>query len=204
MSVVTQTQARSSRNFNLRAYLAGGAATTALVVGAIVVFASLAAYVGFNGLPVGGDDGPASELVVGSGAPESAAAALGAAPGAVAATAAADTPVAPAAAPAPGAPGQPVGAPGDPGTVPGSGTAPGAPASPPADGPAALPGVPGGGGTETLNDIVDEVEQTTGLPLSEVTDPVTGPIEDAVNDVGGALSDEQSAVGGLTEGLLGD
>lgn len=55
MSSVVQIQPRTGRrSFTLRAYLAGTAATAALLGAVIVVFASLGAYVAFNGLPIGG------------------------------------------------------------------------------------------------------------------------------------------------------
>ena len=53
MSTLSGTGAGGRNHFNLRAYLAGGTATTALIAAAILVFGSLAAYVAFNGLPVG-------------------------------------------------------------------------------------------------------------------------------------------------------
>lgn len=40
---------------NLRAYLAGTAATAALLGAVVITFASLGAYVAFNGLPIGGN-----------------------------------------------------------------------------------------------------------------------------------------------------
>ena len=56
MSSIAQTQPRTGRrNFTLRAYLAGTAATAALLGAVVLVFASLGAYVAFNGLPIGGD-----------------------------------------------------------------------------------------------------------------------------------------------------
>jgi hypothetical protein len=56
MSSIAQTQPRTGRrNFNLRAYLAGTAATAALLGAVVLVFASLGAYVAFNGLPIGAD-----------------------------------------------------------------------------------------------------------------------------------------------------
>src|SRR5215207_4558521 len=51
------TTPRRGKNFNLRAFFAGGAATVALIAAGVIVFGSLAAYVAFNGLPVGGGDG---------------------------------------------------------------------------------------------------------------------------------------------------
>ena len=56
MSSIAETQPRTGRrNFTLRAYLAGTAATAALLGAVVLVFASLGAYVAFNGLPIGGD-----------------------------------------------------------------------------------------------------------------------------------------------------
>jgi hypothetical protein len=56
MSSIADTQPRTGRrNFTLRAYLAGTAATAALLGAVVLVFASLGAYVAFNGLPIGGD-----------------------------------------------------------------------------------------------------------------------------------------------------
>lgn len=52
------------RNFNLRAYLAGGGATVALIAAAVLVFASLGAYVAFEGLPIGGDSDDGAEVAV--------------------------------------------------------------------------------------------------------------------------------------------
>lgn len=67
MSSIADTTPRTGRrNFNLRAYLAGTAATAALIGAVVFAFASLGAYVAFNGLPVGGSDAssePASVTV---------------------------------------------------------------------------------------------------------------------------------------------
>jgi hypothetical protein len=52
------------RNFNLRAYLAGGGATVALIAAAVLVFASLGAYVAFEGLPIGNSDDDAAQVAV--------------------------------------------------------------------------------------------------------------------------------------------
>jgi hypothetical protein len=55
MSSIADTQPRTGRrNFNLRAYVAGTAATAALLGAVVLVFGSLGAYVAFNGLPIGG------------------------------------------------------------------------------------------------------------------------------------------------------
>ncbi len=57
MSSIAHTQPRTGRRkFNLRAYLAGTAATAALIGAVVLAFVSLGAYVAFNGLPVGGSD----------------------------------------------------------------------------------------------------------------------------------------------------
>ena len=56
MDTVADNQARKGRNFNLRAYIAGGSATAALIAGTVIAFAALATYVGFNGVPLGDDD----------------------------------------------------------------------------------------------------------------------------------------------------
>ena len=72
---------------HLRAYLVGFGATTALTAGALVVFLSLATFIAFQGLPLGGSSDDAGAAYLGANAtaaPTAAAAALGAAPAAVA------------------------------------------------------------------------------------------------------------------------
>jgi hypothetical protein len=65
MSSIAQTESRRGRrNFNLRAYLAGTAATAALLGAVVITFASLGAYVAFNGLPIGGGDSAAQPTSV--------------------------------------------------------------------------------------------------------------------------------------------
>jgi hypothetical protein len=64
MNSIAQRQPGTGRNFNLRAYVAGGAATAALIAAVIFVFGSLAAYVAFNGLPIGGEDTASGNVVV--------------------------------------------------------------------------------------------------------------------------------------------
>jgi hypothetical protein len=208
MSTVAQTQQRTRNQFNLRAYLAGGTATSALIAAAILVFGSLAAYVAFNGLPIAGGSEGAAEQVVDAGtgstdAPETAAAAAAtaAAPAAVAATAAAPTaiplPPTPAGSGVTGASDTPV--------TEGTGTAPAAtPSVPgtPADTVPIAPSAPATGaapGTTTsgpVGDAVDDVGETTDhvadLPLGEATEGVTGPVDEAV---GGALNEVGGAVG---------
>lgn len=70
MSMEARTKPNTrARNFNLRAFLAGGGATAALVAAAVLVFASLGAYVAFEGLPVGSGDDEAAQVAVDSSAP---------------------------------------------------------------------------------------------------------------------------------------
>ncbi|MDQ3572968.1 MAG: hypothetical protein M3383_08935, partial [Actinomycetota bacterium] len=69
-----------------RAYLAGGGATAALVAAAVIVFLGIAAFVGFNGLPFGSDDGEDATVNLISEAPQAAAAAASGTAGSVAAT----------------------------------------------------------------------------------------------------------------------
>ena len=194
------TDPRLSRRFNVRAYLAGGAATTALVAGAILVFASLAAYVAFNGFPVIGGDENASQLTVAaeqSSAPEAAAAALGRASGAVAATAAAAN----ATAPAPGntrsgggtgandgsSPSAPGGAPGDPSSPVGTPTTP-TPTGPGATGP--------------VGGAVNDASNATNLPLDDVAGGPAQQVDDVLHGVGGTQATQQvgDAVGGTLQG----
>ena len=84
--MTTYSHTASTRRFghlraHLRAYLVGIGATTALTTGALVVFLSLATFVAFKGLPLGGssDDAGAAYLGSNAPAPATAAAALGAA-----------------------------------------------------------------------------------------------------------------------------
>ncbi len=206
MSTATQTRARPTRNFNLRGLLAGGTATVALVVGAIVVFGSLAAYVAFSGLPVGDGSESSGEVVVGAGsdAPEAAAAGLAGAPGAVAASAAAGTAVAPPPV-APSAPGggDAIAPAGVDTPVAGSPSAPGAGAAP---APVEEPG--------TLGGVADDAGDSTGLPIGDATDGATAPVDEVIgaglDQVGGAIgqpdlgAEVEGATGGLSGNLLGD
>jgi hypothetical protein len=90
MSALAHTQsARSPSHLraHLSAYLLGGGATTALSAGALVVFLSLATFVAFQGLPLGGSSDDAGAAYLGANAtaaPTAAAAALGGAHAAVA------------------------------------------------------------------------------------------------------------------------
>ena len=90
--MTTYTHTSSTRGWrhlraHLRAYLAGVGATTALTAGALVAFLSLATFVAFKGLPLGGSSDDAGAAYLGSNAgaaPATAAAALAAARAAVA------------------------------------------------------------------------------------------------------------------------
>jgi hypothetical protein len=202
MTTLAQTESTAGRNFNLRAYLAGGAATTALIVGAIIVFTSLAAYVAFNGLPIGGGDSEPAELTVGvAEAPTVAASALGATADAVAASAAATTTVAPAS-----SAGNGQNASADSGS--------GASSTEPAGGATAVtptPVTPSGGGS--VGATVDQVGNAAGLPLGAASNELTAPIDQAVDSfgpdlggqVGGTLDDATGATlgeSGLADSLL--
>jgi len=203
------------RNGNLKAYLAGGGATAALVAAAVVVFVGVAAFVGFNGLPFGADDSADSTVNLAAGVPDAAADAAAATAGAVS-----DDPVTPSgAALAEIADSLPPGStsevPGVNGLIPGvDGGDPGSPGviPPPGETPT-NPAVPG-----PLGSAVDDIEDTAGnagldLPLGDVTDPITGPVDNAVNgalnNVGGALGNPNlgnqvnGALNGVTNGLLG-
>jgi hypothetical protein len=214
MAAIDDTQARSARQLNLRTLLAGGTATTALIAGAVIVFVSLAAYVAFDGLLGGGEDAGEETVLLGpssSAAPEAAAAALADTPGAVAAAPAAPTAVAPAPAPAPLAP-ELVAATSAPPTAPAPA---GVQASAPGGG-GGQPPAPATAGEGPLGGAVTELEGTTdqlglGLPLDDLTSPLTEPLDQAVTDtlngVGGVLGQPnlgtdvnqglQNTVGGL-------
>ena len=206
---------RSSRNFNLRAYIAGGAATTSLIAGAVLVFASLATYVAFNGFPVGGGGDSASRVTVaaqGSTAPEAAAAALGRAPGAVAATAATASATAPASAGADAqgggggattAPGTTVpstpGAPGDDPAAPGTPTTPVDTATTP------TAGASGGGGQNTgpVGGAVDDVSGATNVPLGEAAGGAVQQVDEILGGVSGAGQHSGGGLGGAVQGATG-
>lgn len=205
---------RSPRNPNLRAYLAGGGATAALVAAAVVVFLGVAAFVGFKGLPFGASDSPGSTVNLAAGVPQ--AAATAAAPTADAVAADPATPSAAAVAEILAAlpPGTTAGIPGITPTTPGFGG--GGPTIPGVTPPGAIPGAPTTAGA--LGNTVSGLENTAGnlglnLPLGDLTQGLTGPLDktinDTVNGVGGLLGDNKlgdKVTGGLnktTGGLLG-
>jgi hypothetical protein len=183
---------------NLRAYLAGTGATGALIAGAVVAFLSIGAIVAFDGFPLGGDDASGQVSLAdqpGGTAPETAAAALGGAPGGVAAS--------------------PVGGAVLAASIPsltttgpagGSGTL-----GPGIDGPGETPGTGSDGGPTT--GLVDDVSDTTGLPLQDTTSGLTNTVDQTVNDtlnnVGGAVGNSNlgnnvtDGVRDLSNNLLG-
>lgn len=201
MSSVAKTQSSFRRHFDLRSYFAGGVATTALIGAAIVLFGALAAYVAFNGLPVGGaGDPPGTQVVVGAGsrAPEAAAAALARAPAAVAAA-----PVARAGG------GSGPAAPAADASSPAAGTGVGSDGTQPATSTGTAPVTPqgaqsAGGSGQTIN----ELGNATNLPLGDL-----GPVDEAIgqglNQVGGVVGNPQlgdqinGAVGELSQDVPG-
>ncbi|MDX6581978.1 MAG: hypothetical protein QOI10_1162 [Solirubrobacterales bacterium] len=223
-SAVVDRAPRRGKNFNLRAYLAGGVTTAALIAAGIVLFGSLAAYVAFNGLPVGGGNEATDSVAVQTGAaaaaPASAAATLAAAPGAVAASAAAGTAIAPApgAGPNQGSPGPGGGTPPTGNTPPGT-TTPGTPTTPtPGTGTAPGTGTGGGSSTGPVGNAVQGLQNTAAgagvdLPLTDTTAPITGPVDDTaqgtLDQAGGAVGNPQlgqqvgGAVTGVTNQVLG-
>jgi hypothetical protein len=210
---VPRAQTREPKSVNARAFAAGSGVTAALVAAAIVVFASVAVYVGFEGMPFGSGDSADSTVSLQSGAPQAAALAAGVTADAVAADPADPTPAARAeilAALPPGATDGPgPGGPTDDPPITGGGSGPG-PVDPvdPVD-----PGTPG-----PIQGTIGGVDDAAGglgpdLPLSELTDPVTQPVDDVVggtlNNVGngvgaGNLGDNvNGTLNGVTGGLLG-
>jgi hypothetical protein len=199
----TPAPTRSAKNFNLRAYVAGGAATVALIAAGVFVFGSLAAYVAFNGLPVGGggDSGPsvAVQAADGSiGAPASASGTLDAAAGAVAAAPAARTAVAP----APGATDTASGSGSsatqttagggtDTSPAPTGTTAPDTSGTPPTSSPtpASSTSPSAAGDSGPAGSAVQQVEDIAGgagvdLPLTDATDSVTAPVDQTLEGLG--------------------
>jgi hypothetical protein len=200
----TAPPTRSAKNFNLRAYVAGGAATIALIAAGVFVFGSLAAYVAFNGLPVGGGDDEDRSVAVQAadgaiGAPASASGTLDAAAGAVAANPAAGTAVAP----APGVTSAAGAGSGSSATATAGGgteasatptgtTAPATSGSgPPAtSSPTPASGTPSAaGGTGPTGSAVQQVEDIAGgagvdLPLTDATDGITAPVDQTLEGLG--------------------
>ena len=187
---------RNSFRAHLGTYVAGVGATAALTAGALVVFLSVATFVGFRGFPFGGssDNAGSAYLEWGlSGVPTAAGLALGAAPAAVA-----DDPVAGSRGGSATAAGEGSGAPG-----PGAGSfakappvsGPGAPgpSSPPGDVPSptiSVPSLPSTSGP--ITNAVRDVDATAGTNLSGPSGGVTRAVDGAAS---GALNQGGRAAG---------
>ena len=193
---ISSAEKRAPKNVNARTLATGSGVTAALIAAAVLAFASVAAYVAFEGTPFGSDDGSESTVSLNSGAPQ--AAALAAAPTAGAVAADPATPTAAALAEIIAAL--------PPGSVAGSaGNGSGSPGTDPIAGGGTDTG-PGPGATEApgaVQGTVGTVDDTAGglgvdAPVSELTDPVTKQVDDTV---GGTLNNVGNAVGG---GNLGD
>ena len=193
---------------NVRAYLAGGGATAALVAASVVIFVAVAAFVGFNGLPFGADDPADGTVTLASGVPQAAATAAAPIAGAVAAEPAT---------PSTAAAGEIGAAPDATSTNPGPGSdggiAPIDPVNPPGPGPGA-PTQTGG----VLDNTVGALDNTTenlGVDLglgdltSGLTDPIDKTLNDTLNGAGGLLGDRTlgnrttKALNDTANGLLG-
>ncbi len=199
---IPRARTRPPKNVNARAFAAGSGVTAALVAAAIVAFASVAAYVGFQGMPFGSASAPDSTVALSSSTPQAAALAAGGTAAAVAAdpatpTSAALTEILDAL--PPGALQQAAG-----------GAGPGSPVDnavsggstdilvPPGPGPGGEPATPG-----ALQSTVSGLDDAVGglgldLPLTQLTDPITKRLD---NTVGGALNGAGKSVGA---GDLGD
>jgi len=168
MSTVAQTNmdAKPTR-FSLRAYLAGGTATTALIAGVVVIFASLAAYVAFEGIPGGGEGSTGDSAILAGtpGAPEAAAVVVRRASAAVEATPAAPTATAP---------------------PQGATAAPQGTAVPPQT--STSPTSPSGGGVEQVSAPQPEAGEATAAGPSEGSGE-SGPIDTAVTGLQDTAAD---------------
>jgi hypothetical protein len=205
-----QLNGQARNHVNTRAFIAGGAATTALLAGAIVLFSALAAYVAFNGIP--GDPAESSTdstVLVGTrGAPEAAARALSRGPDAVARTPTASTAVAPTTPPASA-------------VLPTATVQSAAPESTidTGDGTATGTQQPGQSQGGALGGTLGGLENTAGnlgidVPLDDATNGVTGPLDNAVNNtlnnVGGLLGNPNlgdqvsTTLNSVTNALLGE
>lgn len=223
----TRRPLATGKNFNLRALFAGGAATLALIGAGIVVFGSLAAYVAFNGLPVGGGDNASGSVAVeassapAASAPARAAAALAAAPGAVAAVPAAATAIAP-------APGSAAAADATAGTAPAGTVTPGetttttptgttAPGTTPTSTTPTAPAgsTDSGSSSGPVGSAVQGLQDTVSgagvdLPLSETTQGLTDQVDQTVtgtlDGVGGVIGDPNlgQQVGGTLNDVTGN
>ncbi len=200
---------------HLSAYLVGIGATSALTAGAVVVFLSLATFVAFKGLPLGGSSDDAGAAYLGSNAPATAAAALGAARAAVAKD------------PVPGTRGGgsgpgPGGAGGGHNPGGGSNSAVGGVSGGGGNPPGGGPTDPGGGGGDPggvpiplpsssgpVTSAVQSVDHAAGTNLSGPTSGATGAVDGAatgaLDQAGGAVGHPRlgGQVGGAVNGVTG-
>jgi hypothetical protein len=202
---------------HLRAYVVGVGATTALTAGALVAFLSLATFVAFKGLPLGGSSNDAGAAYLGANpttAPTAAAAALGAAHAAVAKGPASGSP---AAGSGPGGGSSVVGGrSGGGGNSPG-GDLPGGGSNPPGGsggGGSPIPGVPlppasSGPVTHAVQGVDNAAGTNLSGPTSGATRAVDGAAGGGLNRVGGAVGHPHlghrvgGAVSGVTDRVLG-
>jgi hypothetical protein len=216
--MTTYSHTASTPRFgHLRAYLVGIGATTALSAGALVVFLSLATFVAFKGLPLGGSSDDAGAAYLGSNAPAAAtaAAALGAARAAVAKD------------PVPGTRGGgsgsgPGGSGGGHNSGGGSNSAVGGVSGGGGNPPGGGPTDPGGGGGDPggvpiplpassgpVTSAVQSVDHAAGTNLSGPTSGATGAADGAatgaLNQAGGAVGHPRlgGQVGGAVNGVTG-
>ena len=192
---------RTKRSANARAFAAGTGVTFALIAAAVVAFASIAAFVAFEGMPFASGEAPESSVTI-SGAPRAAALAAVPAGQAVASKPATPSPAAAAElnAALPGA--TPSGAATDPGATV-IGGRPFDPSEPPGPGPGTDPDPPlppptPPAGTGPIQGVVNGVDDAMGLGLGNATQGLTKRLDDAVV---GALNDTGSRLGA---GNLGD
>ena len=160
---IPRAQTRAPKSVNARAFAAGSGVTAALVAAAIIAFASVAAYVGFEGMPFGSDDSADSTVSLRSGAPQAAALAAGVTADAVAADPADPTRSRPRRDPCRSAPGRH--------RRPGPGPGPGGPTDDP---------ITGGGNGPGPVDPVDPVDPGTPGPVQGTI----GGVDDAAGGLG--------------------
>lgn len=195
------------RNFGLRAYLAGGGATAALIAAAVLVFGSLGAYVAFEGLPIAGGADAAGEVAVNQSerGSEDDSTTPGGEPGGAGAGTQGGAPGPAAGADAGVAPDPPGGLlTGDSSTgttEPGSASGNTAPVEPSSGTNPATAGGEAGSGTSigaAVDDADGRADQVAEVPVNELTDEVTGPVDEALDGPGGGSSAGQ--LGAALEG----
>ena len=213
---IPRAQRSASARASEQSFAAGTGVMAALIAAAVVTFASIAAFVAFNGMPFGSGDTPESAVTV-SGAPKAAALAAGSTAEAVAADPA--TPSGGALAEIVAALPPSFGAGADPGA---GGTGSGAPgvddtfgSGGGTSGPVDVPGNPAPGPVQGAVGAVDDATGGLGLDLGlgETTNGITQGLDDTIgatlNNVGnglgaGNLGDKaNNTLGGVTNGPNG-